>query len=195
MKTMKTFQEFLTEKWAIDLYKGNKQFPIYMNPTSSDFAAMRKSGALPTNDIRFIAVNGSKTLFIWHGFDFIHSEGLKKLQTEKLVPSNLSTQNLNDTFCGECELISGSLTFKNNKGMDSYFGDIVDVISNNEKFYKDETYMFPDPYKTPHELLKDIDTLIARYKWVGSFIDEYETKSSLALLKKYYKTYKPKDRK
>lgn len=186
---MKTFQEFITEKWSIDLYKGTKPVPVYENPTTSDLVALKKSGLIGT-EIRFIAVNTSKIIFIWDAYKFIHSEVLKKLKEEKKVPGNISVQNLNDTLCGECNLSSGSLTFAKNDGMDSYFGDIIDVLKENEKFYKEEQYFFPDPYKTPFDLINDIDTIISRYHWVEKTIDLYKTHSSPALIKKYYNNYK-----
>lgn len=188
---MKTFQDFLQEKWVADLKKSSNIYPIYENPGSSDFIALKKAG-LPGDVVRFMAIQKTKKLYIWAGMMFIHSEALKKLVEAKIVPSSMSTQNLDDMLCGECHLKSGRLTFSENDGLDTYFGDVVDVIKNKEKFVKGEEYFVPLPYDTPFDLIKDVDHILQKYQFMSYFIDDYDTHSSPAILKNSYQLYKKK---
>ena len=88
--------------------------------------------------------------------------------------------------------IVGRLTFEGNDGMDTYFGDIIDVLVNNERFEKGQDYFFPNPYTNIQDFINSIDKIIKDYEFVGNYIDEYNTQSSPALLKKYYNSYKYK---
>lgn len=185
---MKAFKHFLLEKWIFDLKKRNDLYPIFENPGSTDLRDLKKAGLIG-NVIRFIAVLRTKKIYIWAGMEFIHSEIAKQLIEKKLVLSSFSTQSLEDALCGECHFKEGRMTFSENDGMDSYFADIVEVVKDKTRFSKDKDYFYPLPYTTPIELLNDIDTVIKNYSWVGKFIDEYETKSSPALIKTYLKNY------
>ncbi len=41
---VKTFFEFIQEKWVVDFKKRSNLFSIYENPSSSDLVALKKSG-------------------------------------------------------------------------------------------------------------------------------------------------------
>jgi hypothetical protein len=95
---MKTFKEFLQEKWILDNKIAQLSFPIYENPTSSDIIALKKT-MTTGNHVRFIAVKQSQKVYVWEGMVFIHTLALKKLQEARIVPSGISTQNLDQVFC------------------------------------------------------------------------------------------------
>lgn len=101
---MLTFKEFLQEKWVVDnkiTQYGNKaelSFPIYENPSGSDIASLKKT-MTTGNHIRFIAVKQSQKVYVWESMAFIHSFALKKLQEVSIVPSSISTQNLDQVLC------------------------------------------------------------------------------------------------
>lgn len=179
---MKTFQEFITEKWVVDINKSTQRgnFPIYENPSSKDLVDLRKSGL--TNDIvRFAAINANKKLYVWSGMGVIHDEAIYQLVSKKVI-SRVDHNNLNQSFCGECRLIGGRLSFAKNDGMDSYFGDIIGNIKKRGYAAAMDSSFIPDPYDEPSDLMDDLPEIISRYKWVGKFIDDYDIKSSPAIL-------------
>lgn len=139
-----------------------------------------------------MAIKKLKKIYVWPGMEMIHSDALKELQKNKIIDSSVSVQSLDQTLCGECELKGGYLTFENNDGMDSYFGDVIDVLANNERFEKNQDYFIPLPYEDVLSFINAADKILNDYSFVSNFIDEYDTKSSPALLKKYYQTYKYK---
>lgn len=78
--------------------------------------------------------------------------------------------------------------------MDTYFGDIIDVVVDNKRFERGEEYFTCMPYDTPFELIENVDKILSDYKFVDHYIDEFKTHSSPALLKQAYKNYKFKKR-
>lgn len=181
---MYSFKEFIAEKWVADITKRDTVYPIYENPSSKDLIELRKAGL--TNDlVRFAAVQSKKKLYVWSGMDIIHDTALAKLNKDKVLPRTLHS-NLDHALCGECKLIDGRLSFAENDGMDTYFGAVVYNMKSRNRREIDSSFL-PDPYDDIKELLDDLPNLIERYKWVGKFIDEYETKSSPALLLQYSK--------
>lgn len=176
---MLSFHKFIGEKWVADLTKRDTAFPIYENPSSKDLVDLRKAGL--TNDlVRFAAVLSKKKLYVWSGMDIIHDVALAKLTKDKVIPRT-QHDNLEQALCGECRLIEGRLTFAQNDGMDSYFGPLVRTMKGRSIRGIDSS-MLPLPYFEIKDLINDLPDIIERYRWVGKFIDEYDTKSSPALL-------------
>ena len=171
---MKNFYEYIKEKWVADLTKRGTNFPIYENPSSKDLVDLKKAG-LTNDNVRFVAYLAKKKLFVWSGMDIIHDDAINKLVKEKVI-SRIQHDNLDQALCGECKLIEGRLTFAQNDGMDSYFGAIINSRGRNVDSF------LPLPYSEYKELIDDLPDIIERYKWVSKFIDEYDTKSSPALL-------------
>lgn len=116
---MKTFEEFIKEKWVADVAKRNTVCPIYENPSSRDLIDLRKSG-LVNDNVRFAAILSKKNLYVWSGMDMIHDVALAKLTKEKIIPRT-QHDNLDQALCGECKIIDGRLSFAQNDGMDTYF--------------------------------------------------------------------------
>ena len=179
---MKTFKEFIQEKWVADIPKRDVVFPIYENPSSKDLVALKKTGL--TNDlVRFAAIQSKKKIYVWSGMDIIHDNALNKLVKDKII-SRVDHNNLDQVLCGECKLLNGSLTFSENDGMDSYFGAIVHALKNKKRI---DSSFIPQPYFDVKEFLDDLPNILEKYKWVGKFIDEYDTKSSLSIIKQMVK--------
>jgi hypothetical protein len=178
------FQDYIKEKWVADAIKRNTTFPIYENPSSKDLIDLRKAGL--TNDlVRFAAVLSKKKIYVWSGMDIIHDAALAKLTKEKVIPRT-QHDNLDHALCGECKLLDGRLSFAQNDGMDSYFGAVVYSMKGKGRRSLDSSFL-PLPYFELKDLLDDLPDIIERYKWVSKFIDEYETKSTPALLLQYSK--------
>lgn len=178
------FQDYIKEKWVADITKRDTTFPIYENPSSKDLVDLRKAGLM--NDlVRFAAILSKKKIYVWSGMDIIHDVALAKLTKEKVIPRT-QHDNLDQALCGECRLIDGRLSFAQNDGMDTYFGAVVHSMKGKARRSMDSSFL-PLPYFELKELLADLPDLIERYKWVGKFIDEYDTKSSPALLLQYSK--------
>lgn len=181
---IKSFQVFINEKWVADLPKKGTVFPIYENPSSKELVDLRKAGL--TNDlVRFAAVASKKKLYVWSGMDIIHDAALAKLTKDKVIPRT-QHDNLDQALCGECKLIDGRLSFAQNDGMDSYFGTVVYSMKGKARRDLDSSFL-PLPYFELKDLLDDLPNIIEKYRWVGKFIDEYDTKSSPALLLQYSK--------
>lgn len=181
---MLAFQDFIKEKWAVDVPKRETVFPIYENPSSKDLVELRKAG-LQNDNVRFAAIAATKKLYVWSGMDVIHDDALAKLVKEKII-SRINSNNIEQAFCGECKLISGRLTFTGNDGMDTYFGPIIYQTKSRGMKSNVDSFL-PEPYFELKDLLDDLPDIIARYKWVGKFIDEYETQSSPVILQKIFK--------
>ncbi len=178
------FKDFIQEKWVADIVKRGTNFPIYENPSSKDLVDLRKGGL--TNDmVRFAAILSKKKIYVWSGMDIIHDVALAKLTKDKVI-SRTQHDNLDQALCGECKLLDGRLSFAQNDGMDTYFGAVVNSMKGKARRNVDSSFL-PLPYFELKELLEDLPDLIDRYKWVGKFIDEYDTKSSPALLLQYSK--------
>ena len=176
---MLSFHKFIREKWVADIPKRGAVFPIYENPSSKDLVDLKKAGL--TNDlVRFAAVLSKKKLYVWSGMDIIHDVALAKLTKDKVIPRT-QHDNLEQALCGECKLINGRLSFAQNDGMDSYFGPVVYSMKGRAIRGIDSS-MLPLPYFEIKDLIDDLPDIIERYKWVGKFIDDYDTKSSPALL-------------
>lgn len=181
---MMSFKQFLKEKWIADCPKRGVVFPIYENPSSKDLVDLRKAGL--TNDlVRFAAILSKKKIYVWSGMEIIHDTALAKLTKDKVIPRT-EHDNLEQAFCGECKLINGRLSFAQNEGKDSYFGAIVNSMKNKSIKNVDSSFL-PLPYFELKDLLNDLPSIIERYRWVSKFIDEYDTKSSPALLLQYSK--------
>lgn len=173
------FNDYIKEKWVADITKRDTAFPIYENPSSKDLVDLRKAGL--THDlVRFAAVLSKKKLYVWSGMDIIHDVALAKLTKNKIIPRT-QHDNLDQALCGECKLIDGRLSFAQNDGMDSYFGPVVYSMKGRSIRGIDSSFL-PLPYFELKELLDDLPDIVERYRWVGKFIDEYDTKSSPALL-------------
>lgn len=181
---MKTFSQFIQEKWVADYPKRDKVVPIYENPSSKDLIDLNKSG-LVNGAVRFCAVAATKKIYVWNGMEMIHDDAINKLVKEKII-TRVQYDNLNLTLCGECKLIDGRLSFAQNKGMDSYFAPLMHTVKNPDSSSIDD--FLPMPYESFSSLLKDLTNIIERYKWVGKFIDEYDTKSSPAILLNAWKS-------
>lgn len=182
---MLSFHEFINEKWVADIVKRGTNFPIYENPSSKDLVDLRKAGL--TNDlVRFAAVLSKKKIYVWSGMDIIHDVALAKLTKDKIIPRT-DHDNLDQALCGECKLIEGRLSFAQNDGRDSYFGAVYVYVSKNKSIKNVDSSMLPLPYFELKDLLNDLPSIIEKYKWVGKFIDEYDTKSSPALLLQHSK--------
>lgn len=181
---MFNFYEYLKEKWVADVPKSGKTLPIYENPSSKDLVDLRKSGL--TNDlVRFAAILAKKKIYVWSGMDMIHDQAIAKLVKDKVI-SRTQHDNLDQALCGECRLIEGRLSFAQNDGMDSYFGPLVYTMKGKARRDVDSS-LLPLPYFEYKDLLEDLPNIIDNYRWVGKFIDEYDTKSSPALLLQYSK--------
>lgn len=181
---MHSFSQYIKEKWVADNVKRDTTFPIYENPSSKDLVDLRKAGL--TNDlVRFAAVQSKKKLYVWSGMDIIHDTALAKLTKDKIIPRT-QHDNLDQALCGECNLIGGRLTFAENDGMDTYFGAVIYNLKGRSARGLDSSFL-PTPYYEVKDLLDDLPAIIERYQWVGKFIDEYDTKSSPALLLRYRK--------
>lgn len=175
----------VSEKWVADNTKRGTVFPIYENPSSKDLVDLRKSGL--TNDlVRFAAFNSNKKIYVWSGMDMIHDDAVAKLRSSKVLP-RIQHDNLENALCGECHLIDGRLSFARNDGMDTYFGAIIYTVKSSRVKKDVDSSVLPSPYFELKDLIDDLPSIIEKYKWVGKFIDEYETKSSPALLLQYSK--------
>lgn len=181
---MKLFQEFINEKWVADVVKRGRNLPIYENPSSKDLVDLNKSG-LTNNLVRFAAIMAKKKLFIWSGMDMIHDDAIAKLVKEKVIPRTRH-DDLNAALCGECRLLEGHLSFAQNDGMDTYFGALINSLKKGARKNLDSSVL-PAPYFEIDDLVADLPDIIEKYKWVGKYINEYDTKSSPALVLKYYK--------
>lgn len=179
---MLTFHQYIDEKWVADIPKRDTVFPIYENPGSKDLVNLKKSG-LTNNLVRFAAIQSKKSLFVWSGMDIIHDVALAKLTKDKVIPRT-QHDNLDQALCGECWLIDGRLTLAPNNGMDSYFGAVVYSLKNGNRRNFESSFL-PLPYFELKDLLDDLPSIIDRYMWVSKFIDDYETKSSPAILLQY----------
>ena len=176
---MKSFADFLNEKWVSDTRKGNTSFPIYENPSKKDLVDLKKAG-LENDLVRFIAINTTKKIYVFSGMKILHDDAYNQL-THKKVISRIDISNLDNALCGECKLINGYLTFEQNTGIDSYFGAIVSSIKRNQTDNIDSFLL--EPYTDFNDFMKDIPMLLKRYEWVGKFIQEFDTNSSLAIIK------------
>lgn len=182
---MKSFHEFITEKWVADVTKRGNVKPIYENPSSKDLVDLRKSG-LSNDLVRFAAFNSNKKIYVWSGMDMIHDDAVAKLRSTKVLP-RIDHGDLENALCGECHLIEGRLSFARNDGMDTYFGAIINTVKGSRAKKEVDSSVLPAPYFELEDLLDDLPGIIEKYKWVGKFIDEYETKSSPVLLLQYSK--------
>jgi hypothetical protein len=180
---MKTFNEFITEKWVSDTRKRNTSFPIYENPSSKDLIELRKAG-LENDLVRFIALSSTKKIYVFSGMNILHDDAYNQL-THKKVISRVDISNLDNALCGECKLTDGRLTFSQNTGIDSYFGGIVSNLRKNNRDNIDSFLL--EPYTDIKEFISDIPMIMKKYQWVSKFIDEYETKSSPAIVLQLYK--------
>lgn len=179
---MLLFNQFVTEKWVADTKLYDKNFSFYENPSSKDLVDLKKAGL--TNDlVRFAAIQAKKKIYVWSGMDIIHDFAINKLVAAKVIP-RVNHNNLDQALCGECHLINGRLSFAQNDGMDTYFGPLVYSYKGSVKRKVDDSFL-PEPYYEVAELMSDLPKIIERYSWVGKYIDEYETKSSPALLLQY----------
>jgi hypothetical protein len=181
---MLNFNGYLKEKWVDGIVKRDTAFPIYENPSSKDLIDLKKVGLI-NDSVRFAAVLSTKKLYVWTAFYIIHDDALAKLTKNKIIPRT-DHDNLDQALCGECKLIDGRLSFAQNTGIDSYFGAVVYSVKN-KSGRKIDSSMLPLPYFEIKDLLNDLPVIIKRYDWVGKFIDEYETKSTPALLLQYSK--------
>lgn len=181
---MISFTRFIKEKWVADIPKRGTAFPIYENPSSKDLIDLRKVG-LVKDLVRFAAVLSKKKIYVWSGMDVIHDTALAKLTKDKIIPKT-QHDNLDQALCGECRLIDGRLSFAQNDGVDSYFGAVITSMKRNVRRDLDSSFL-PLPYFELKDLIDDLPSIIERYRWVGKFIDEYDTKSSPALLLQYSK--------
>ena len=178
------FNRYLKEKWVDGIVKRDTAFPIFENPSSKDLIELKKVG-LPNDLVRFAAVLSKKKLYVWSGMNIIHDDALSKLTKDKIIPRT-EHDNLEQALCGECKLIDGRLSFAQNDGMDTYFAAVIRSMKGKGRRSLDSSFL-PLPYFELKDLLDDLPVIIKRYDWVGKFIDEYETKSTPALLLQYSK--------
>lgn len=62
----------LSEEWFKSIYiRGNVNVPIFKNPSSSDYLELKKS---KVNEVRFVADNNSRNLYIGDAVTLIHDE-------------------------------------------------------------------------------------------------------------------------
>lgn len=158
----------LSEDWygAIKLPAnfGSGNVDIYSNPGSSDYKEMSKSRI---KDIRFLAVDNTKTIYMWDSIKAIHKE------VASFLGGNVASKYNSDQFgvLASNAILSG--------GKPKYVdADTVSFALSELRSYRPR----PDIISRDAKLLSNIFKF--NWKWVDSYVTG--TSSSIAENKKFY---------
>lgn len=147
----------LSEDWFASSSSGNRQFDIYVNPSSSDYLELNKN---KVKLVRFIVDYSSRKVYISDADNSLHREVLNKIGGS--IASDMMNMNYNNFQIGKFHLtgvaeIQGNKSIMNRSDVIEYFWRMID-------------WNKPDSPKT-QQGYKNIGQILSMdWSWVNQYV-------------------------
>jgi hypothetical protein len=161
---IKSFKQFLDEKWALDVKSiSNESTPVFENPTSSDLAALSKAFI---KRLRFIAIPKTQKLFVWDANAVLHLAMIQRLKAAGKITSDVDYEAPKTVFTGECNVEAGELMYVADPSNDINFSPSFTYANAGLKISKG---VLPKGFGTPDTFEQELKQMCKDY----SFVDRY----------------------